>query len=151
MKLSIKNVPLIFALLLFPPILQADSNPRVIQWAQQTLMNTLSVSYTTKPSDFNNVRKNYSLNAWTGITEFLGGNMNDIRAKQLTLHPILQSDTQILSAGLYSGMSYWIIRQSVNIEELNTQLTFTLTILGRTATSGSPYIVQSLSISKSTL
>ncbi|CZR32644.1 Uncharacterised protein [Legionella pneumophila] len=72
--------------------------------------------------------------------------MQSIREKQLTLHPVLLPDTQILSTGLYLGMSYWIIRQSVAIDELNIKLTFTLTILGRSGAAGYPYIVQSLSI-----
>lgn len=147
MKSLIKNLLFIVVFSINSSALYAaNSNTRVIQWAQQTLMDTLSVSYTSKPQDFATVRKNYTLDAWSGMTGFLGGNMKNIREKQLTLHPVLLPDTQILSTGLYSGMSYWIIRQSVAIDELNTKLTFTLTILGRSGAAGSPYIIQSLSI-----
>ncbi|MFO2486115.1 hypothetical protein SCJ60_12650 [Legionella pneumophila serogroup 9] len=147
MKSLIKNLLFIvvFSINSFA-LYAANDNTRVIQWAQKTLMDTLSVSYTSKPQDFATVRKNYTLDAWSGMTGFLGGNMKDIREKQLTLHPVLLPDTQILSTGLYSGIRYWVVKQSIAIDELNTKLTFTLTILGRSGAAGSPYIVQSLSI-----
>ncbi|KGP63001.1 hypothetical protein EP47_12790, partial [Legionella norrlandica] len=131
MKFLIKNAILILIMLHFSPILHADENPRVIQWAQQTLINTLSVDYNTKPDDFANISKHYSYNAWQGITQFLGGYMKTIKENQLDLHPVLQGDAQISSTGIFSGISYWVIEQSVAIKELDITLSFTLTILAR--------------------
>lgn len=149
MKLLIKNIFFILILFHFLSTLHASSTDRdskVIQWAQQTLIDTLSVSYTTQPQDFALIRERYSVNAWNGLTEFLGGAMKTIRTEQLTLNPVLQGDPQILATGNFSGIHYWVFRQSVVIEEMKVELSFTLTILERDPLTGYPYVVQSLSI-----
>ncbi|RUR18103.1 hypothetical protein ELY21_08970 [Legionella sp. km535] len=147
-----KSFPLCSALLLFlclaPPVIHAEENDLLSQWVTQTLINTLSVSYDKPLSAYEDVKDNYSINAWEGITGFLGGggNLDKIRSEKLTLHPALEGWPVTLASGKTSGMNYWIVNQVVFIPEFNVRLNFKLTILERTGASEDPYIIQSLKI-----
>ncbi|WP_155823704.1 DotI/IcmL/TraM family protein [Legionella shakespearei] len=139
----------ISALFFFPSFAHADEQVTVNQWTQQTLLDTLSVNYTEQADDFAQIRANYTFDAWNGIVNFLGGYMNVIRAKQLTLHPVPAGDAQIIKSGTVSGINYWRINQNITIPELGIELFFSVLILARDPSTGSPYIIQSMDIRKS--
>lgn len=139
----------ISALFFFSSFAHADEQVTVNQWAQQTLLNTLSVNYTDQADDFAQIRTNYTLDAWSGIVNFLGGYMDVIRARQLTLHPVPSGDAQLIKSGTVSGINYWRINQNITIPELGVELFFSVLILARDPASGSPYIIQSVDIQKS--
>ncbi|WP_298623726.1 hypothetical protein [uncultured Legionella sp.] len=133
-------------LLMLSPITYADKKDEVSLWAAQTLIKTFSISYTSQPSDFEAVKKNYSFNAWDAIVGFLGQNKDKIQAEQLTLHPVLESVPTIVKSGYYNGMRYWYITQNLILSEFEVKIHFALVVLARGPSSDYPYIIQSINM-----
>lgn len=143
------RISLITTLLFFSSFVYADEKATVGQWVQQTLLDTLSVNYTQQPEDFDQIRANYSFDAWNGIVSFLGGYMDVIHTKQMTLHPAPDGDAKIISSGTYSGIQFWRINQNITLPELNIELSFSVLVLARNSSTGPSYIIQSLDMQKS--
>ena len=148
MKSFLRCNLLFIILCLTSPIIHAEQNYLLYQWVTKTLMDTLSISYDQPLNDYKDVKDNYSINAWSGMTSFLGGggNLDKIRSQKLTLHPVFEGEPVILSSGKVSGMNYWVVNQIVMIPEFDTRLNFKLTILEQAAAQEDPYIIQSLRI-----
>ena len=139
-----------FNLLLFSLLSHAEDNTEVKAWVKRVLTETLSVSYNTQKSDFTEISKNYTFNAWNAMTDFLGGYMKNIRAKQLTVNPVFDGDPRVVKSGIYSGIHYWRVNQNVSFQEFNLYLSFSLIVLARDPSTGASYIIQSMDISKKT-
>ncbi|MBL7480877.1 DotI/IcmL/TraM family protein [Legionella bononiensis] len=139
---------LVIILCLNSPIIHAEQNYLLSQWVTKTLMDTLSISYDKPLNDYKDVKDNYSINAWSGMTSFLGGggNLDKIRSQKLTLHPVFEGEPVILGSGKISGMNYWVVNQIVLIPEFDTRLNFKLNILEQAAAQEDPYLIQSLKI-----
>ncbi|CAM3004320.1 Macrophage killing protein with similarity to conjugation protein [Legionella steigerwaltii] len=140
---------LIISLLTYSNFLNADTNSQLISWVQETLTDTLSVNYTENLTDTDPVISHYSYNAWQGMVQFLGGYMDVIKEKKLTIHPVLDRNPTITQTGYSSGVPYWRVNQNVNLPELRLNVSFSLMIT--VPSSGSaPYIIQNLDMQKST-
>ncbi len=146
MKPLKQTLILISILLVLTPTAYADKNEEVSLWAAQTIIKTLSLSYTSKPSDLEKVKKNYSFNAWDAIVGFLGQYKAKIQSEQLTLHPVLESVPVVTKTGQYNGINFWYIKQNVIIPEFKAKIEFGMAILARDPASGYPYIIQSLNM-----
>lgn len=146
MKSSIRFA-LLLSLLFFSSLINADSNYAVAQWTKQTLLKTFSINYNHKKEDFDQIKKNYTYNAWDAIVSFLGGPINQIRSQKLTLHPVAEEPI-VINSGTWSGLQYWRVDERIYIPELYVTLSFSLTIFARDPSKGSPFIIHSMSISK---
>ena len=89
---------LVTAWLLFSHSLWADDS-KIAAWAGQVLISTLSVNYMESDEDLNQMRAYYTLDAWNGISFFLGNYLDKVRAQKLTLHPIATRPPTITNKG----------------------------------------------------
>ncbi|WP_133128742.1 hypothetical protein [Legionella nagasakiensis] len=125
----------------------AANDNKIIQWTQNTLLSTLSVSYQENKQHDEFVQSNYTYNARQALHEFLGGYMVVIKNKQLTLHPQLNGPAEVLEAGIvknstfFDGIHYWRIHQAVLIPELNQNIEFTIVVI---ETLQKNYLIQAL-------
>ena len=104
-----KSLPQTFILLstlLFSSFTHADANSNVGPWVKHILTETLSVNYMEEKDSVDKVNENYTFNAWEAIVSFLGGYMDVIRAKQLTIHPVFVGDPVIVKSGYSSGIRF---------------------------------------------
>lgn len=139
---------ILLSTLLFSSFTQADVNSNVGPWVKNTLSETLSVNYMEEKDSLDKVNENYTLNAWGAIVSFLGGYMDVIRARQLTIHPVFVGDPVVVTSGYSSGIRFWRINQQVLLPEIKAQLFFSLIVLLRSPDSEEPYVIQSLDIIK---
>ncbi|AHE66025.1 hypothetical protein [Legionella oakridgensis] len=125
----------------------ADDDNKVIQWTQNTLVTTLSVSYQENPDYYQFIQSCYTYNARTALHDFLGGKMDIIKSRQLTLHPQLKGPAKILESGVinnsnfFDGVQWWRITQVIWIPELNRTVEFAVTVL---ETTQKTYLIQAL-------
>lgn len=146
MNCIFRKALLLFSLLLISPFIHADEDQDILNWSEQTLISTLTVSYNQKVHNWADIKKNYSYNAWSGITEFLGSSMETIRKKRLVLHPVLESEPQLLHSGVNSGIQFWRVKVVISVPELNSTLDFTLVVIASNPDSETPYIIHSINI-----
>lgn len=142
----IRNIILITMLLMFSPVNANTDDETVSSWLSQTLLKTLAINYEQQPGDFNDLKKNYSLNAWDGMVQFFSRYKATVKDKQLTLHPVLVGVPNIVKSGLYSGIQYWYIEQSVIIYEFKVKIDFAFLVLARNPATDYPYVIQSLNM-----
>lgn len=142
----LNKVLLLTILLLLPFFVQANQNEDVIQWSEQTLLNTLTASYVQKNKNFAEVKKNYSFDAWSGMVNFLGNTLQTIKAKKMVLHPTINGTSQVLNAKITSGIPFWRVQVDISVPELNVTLGFILLVLASNSSNNYPYIIQSLNI-----
>ncbi|WP_040915939.1 hypothetical protein [Legionella tunisiensis] len=134
---------LIFIILLaFPSLNYADNND-VAAWTQQVLLSTLSIDYTVTPDDFAVLRQNYMPTAWTALQEFVGDQVNVIRAEKLTLHPVALGPATVVNSGLAFNIHYWRVNQSIAIPELNMTIDFSVIVI---KANSPPFLIQDMTM-----
>lgn len=146
-----KSIFFSLALLFFASIIQADDTDdidKVCSWTQQTLIDTFSVNYTQTENDFAQVRTHYTLNAWGAISEFLSSYMDIIHKQQLTIHPVILVEPNVVNSGIASGIQYLRVNQTISLPEINTVLELSVVVLKTSVNSKSPYIIQSVNFVK---
>lgn len=146
MKSLKKTLILLTMFLMISPLAYASKNEEVALWVAQTLVKTLSINYTSQPSDFEEVKKNYSFNAWDAIVGFLGQHKAKIQSEQLTLHPTLGSVPIIVKSGNNNGIHFWRINQLIILPEFKATIDFDLIVLARDPASGYPYVIQGINM-----
>lgn len=140
---QISKLVLIFVLV-FPVISYANNdNEKVAKWAQEVLLYTLTIDYTTTPDELAKRRRNFLPVAWNAFRSFIGNRVQVIRDKKLSLHPRPLSSPRVAAEGLFSGIQYWQIDQIIYIPELSLNIYFALLII---KTNGPPFVVQSMSV-----
>lgn len=137
---------LLAILLLLSSLIQANQNEDVISWSEQTLLNTLTASNNQQDKSFGEIKKNYSFDAWSGVVDFLGNRLQTIKAKKMILNPTINGTSQVLNAGITSGIPFWRVQVDISVPELDITLGFTLLVLASYSSSDSPYVIQSLNI-----
>ncbi|QBR83072.1 hypothetical protein E3983_01080 [Legionella israelensis] len=135
-------------LMLISPLSMADDNTEVKAWVENVLISTLAISYQESDEDIRKVQRYYSMNAWDGLSSFLGDKVDVVREKQLELHPSPQAPPNILETGYVSGIHYWRIAQDIIIPELDVEINFIVVVLEAKPMDGSRFVIQSISMSK---
>ncbi|CEK09512.1 DotI/IcmL family type IV secretion protein [Legionella hackeliae] len=144
MKFERLIMPLLFICFFTPSIHYANDNDLdVTAWSQQTLLATLSINYNETDTDFADLRKRYTLNAWSALHNFFSQQITEVKKKQLTIHPYPLTKPSITEQGVFSGIYYWRVNQSFMIPELHSQLDFSVIIIKG---NNPPFMVQSVNI-----
>lgn len=141
-----KALIIISIFVIISPTAYANKNEEVTLWVAQTLVKTLSISYTSQPNDFEEVKKNYSFNAWDAILGFLGQHKSKIQSDQLTLHPVLGGAPSIVKSGNNNGIHFWRINQLIILPEFRATIDFDLIVLARDPASAYPYVIQGINM-----
>ena len=123
----------------------AATDAEVEHWTKQTLTETIAINYDYDESDREAHKKRYTHFAWDSLSEFLGGYVQVVRDKHLTLHPVfLVEPARVVDSGVASGISYWRVDEEVSIPELKVVVAFSLIVIATTDS----FLVQSLSMEK---
>lgn len=133
---------LLFFMLLFSDLNYANDS-RVLVWARQTLLSTLTIDYTNMKDKFNKSKSNYMPEAWGALKNFLGDKTALIQNDELSLHPKALDAGSIIDAGTISNVTYWRINQAISIPELTARLNFSLVVIKNT---NPPFLIQSLNV-----
>ena len=140
------------ALLVLSPSIRADDS-KVAAWAKQVIISTLTVDYRESDKDVDKMQVNYTLNAWDGVSTFLGPYLGRVRREQLSLHPVAENPPTIAYSGkisaenLFPSMPYWRIELPVYIPELNVHITFSVLVIAVNA-ERPRYLIQSIDMTK---
>ena len=118
----------------------------VIAWVENVIVKTFSFSSETTPEDNAEVRKNYTNNAWFGITGFFDNYMQIVKEQRLTLHPVINGQTSILEEGgvdknILPGVEYWRFNIGLLIPELHLNIDFSIVVINAPTNK---YLIQSL-------
>lgn len=135
---------LLIVLLAFPALNYADDND-VTAWTQQVLLSTLSINYTVTPDDFAALRENYMPTAWEALQDFVGDEVNVVRTKKLTLHPVALGPATIVNTGFSFNIHYWRVNQSIAIPELNMTIDFSVIVI---KANNPPFLIQNMTMIK---
>lgn len=135
---------LLIVLLIFPSLNYADDND-VAAWTRQVLISTLSIDYTVTPENFAILQENYMPTAWEALEDFVGDQVNVIRAEKLTLHPVALGPATVVRSGFSFGIHYWRVNQSIAIPELNMTIDFSVIVI---KANNPPYLIQNMTMSK---
>lgn len=125
---------------------QAFSNKYVTDWTQETLMQTLSVSYRDKPEDSTAIQNKYSLAAWEPMSNFFSKELKIINEQKLTIHPQPLTQPTITRLEQCASANCWKVNQAYNLPELHMNLDFSLLIVSAAPAHQSPFIIQSANI-----
>lgn len=147
MKSLLQRTLLWLLLFISPLTLYAQNDAEVLQWVKQILLETFSVDYTYKPSDDDQLRKNYTENAWSALIVFLGNYLPIIREERLTVHPVFITEPFIDEKGTFSGVRSWRVNEVMSFPELNIIVAFSLLVIETNAPNGN-YLIQSMDMVK---
>jgi len=132
---------LLFLAFFFIPAVNYADDAEVIEWTQQTLLNTFSVGHDNIDQQLAAVKNHYTNDAWQAMGSFFSTGVNTIHTQQLVLHPTLITPAHLVDEGDYSGIHYWRINQVMSIPEFNTTISFSVVVIKAT---NPPYLIQSL-------
>lgn len=135
-------------LLILTPNLYANPPIAVTAWTKKILMNTLTVDYTYKNKAPGETPEGFTVNAWSAIREFLGGYIQVIRDRKLSIHPVFLVEPQVVDSGVVTGIHFWRVNSKVSLPELNIQVVFSLITIATAPSSNTPYVIQSISMIK---
>ncbi|HHT0593700.1 TPA: DotI/IcmL family type IV secretion protein [Legionella anisa] len=148
MKSFLQRILLWVVFSISPFTLYAQSDNQICQWVKETLLATFSLDYTYKPSDDEELHKNYTENAWNALTEFLGNYLPIIQEKRLTLHPVFIKEPFITEKGTFSGVRSWRVNEVISIPELNIIIAFSVLVIEANPLSNGRYLIQSMDMVK---
>ncbi len=148
MKYLFHKTVLVIVLFISPFTLNAQTDDEVCQWVKQILTSTLSVDYNFQPSDEDEIRTNFTANAWNALTQFLGGYIKTIKTEQLTLHPTVIKEPFIAESGTVSGIRYWRVNEVISIPELNLMIAFSLIVEHTSGFKNNQFLIQSMDMVK---
>jgi hypothetical protein len=142
-------------LFLFISVANADnSKSQVCAWAEQVLMQTLSVRYDDSPRDVEAALQRYYMpSAWGPMKIFFTDKRDLINKQKLILHPRLKNAATVISQGKCAAgiIPCWRVNLEYSIPELHHSINFSLLIFANSK-GDSPFIIQSLDmIIKNTL
>lgn len=135
---------LLMVLLFFPSLDYADDND-VATWTRQVLISTLSIDYTVTPENFAILQENYMPTAWEALQDFVGDQVNVIRAEKLTLHPVAIGPATVVRSGVSFDIHYWRVNQSIAIPELNMTIDFSVIVI---KANNPPFLIQNMTMIK---
>lgn len=125
---------------------QAFSNKYVSDWAQNTLIQTLSVSYIDSPDENRLIQKKYSLAAWEPMRDFFSKELQIIEEQKLTIHPKPLTKPKVTRSNNCLSSDCWEVTQSYNLPELHMNVDFSLFIVSASPSNESPFLIQSANI-----
>ncbi len=124
----------------------ATKDNYVSEWVQNTLMETLSVSYSDKPKDSVTTQKKYSHAAWEPMNDFFDKEIKIIKEQQLVTHPKPLTEPTIERIQHCISVDCWKVDQSYNIPELHMDIDFSVRVIKASPASDSPFLIQSLNM-----
>jgi hypothetical protein len=122
----------------------AHKDDYVTNWAQNLLIETLSISYLDKPHEIDITRKKYSHAAWEPMNSFFHKEIKIIEEHKLILHPKPLTEPTIIRTEECISIHCWRVNQSFNIPELHMNIAFSLLIVSAMPVINSPFLVQSV-------
>lgn len=122
----------------------ASSNNYVTDWAQKTLIQTLTVSYLDTPADVEAIQKKYSHAAWEPMSAFFNKETNMIDQQKLSTHPKPLTEPKITKLTDCISDQCWRVNQSFNIPELHMNIDFSLLVVSASPSGDSPFLIQSV-------
>lgn len=143
-KNSLRLLPLIA--LFICSFVYATKDNYVSEWVQNTLMETLSVSYADKPSDSVAIQKKYSHAAWEPMSDFFNREVKIINEQKLTTHPKPLTEPTIERIQHCISVDCWRVEQSYNIPELHMDIDFSVRVIKSAPATDAPFLIQSLSM-----
>ncbi|MCL9685303.1 hypothetical protein [Legionella maioricensis] len=122
----------------------AFSDSYVTDWAQKTLIETLTVSYLTTPEETEATQKKYSLAAWEPMSAFFNKELIVIDQQKLSTHPKPLTEPTITKLTKCISDQCWRVNQSFNIPELHMNIDFSLLLVTASPGGYSPFLIQSV-------
>lgn len=138
-----KKKAVFFLLILMFPAIHFAAAPQVLLWTENTLLDTLTVSYENLDAQMKTSQSSYSPKAWDALNSFFSDKRNTVMDQKLSLHPKLLNAGQIVDSGTLSSTTYWKIIQAVSIPELNMAVTFSLIVIKN---KNSPFLIESVNM-----
>ena len=124
----------------------ASSDSYVTDWAQKTLLETLTVSYLTTPEETEAIQRKYSQAAWEPMSAFFNKEIIMIDQQKMTIHPKPLTKPTVTKLTNCISDQCWRVNQSFNIPELHMNVDFSLLVVGASPASDSPFLIQSVDV-----
>lgn len=121
----------------------------IINWVQGVLLETLTFSYNDQSDSQNSLRTNFTYNAQSAISSFLGNYRQKVISEEMILQPQLNGPGQIIRSGIvnrsnfFNGIHYWQVQQAILMPKLDLNVTFTALVIELKANR---YIIASLNM-----
>jgi hypothetical protein len=141
---------LLLSLFLSPLAYASEAYPDVAMWTQNTMLKTLSADYLNNPKALEKIKKCYYPAAWATLTSFFYQRLQELRAKNIVLHPYPLTPPTIVSAGNCARFKCWRIEQTYRVPELQKDGAFSILVIdGKDFSADSPFLIESLNFSGS--
>lgn len=135
-------------IIILAPNLYAKEPMPVTAWTKKILLNALSVDYKSIDEEPEEYKAGFTINSWDALKVFLGGYVETIRDKELSIHPLFLIEPQVVDSGVVSGMKFARVNTEILLPEINIKVAFSVIVIATKQPSSSPYIIQSISMVK---
>lgn len=143
MNKSLRFLPLLA--LFIGSFVHAAQDNYVAKWVENTLIETLSVSYADTSSN-NSLENKYSHPAWDAMSNFFNKELETIKEQKLVIHPKPLTAPTVERISSCMSTDCWKVDQSYKIPELHMDIDFSLHVVKASPANKSPFLIESLNL-----